>query len=78
MVRMRPTQRNLSRLKTKLQGMLGPVAWNDDPLMKIAAMNRVLRGWANYYKAVNAHQQFETGDFWQSAYSVIGTARDTG
>ena len=62
-VRIRPTQRNLIRLKGKLQAMLGPSAWNDDPQMKVAAMNRVLRGWANYYKAVNAYQQFKTGDF---------------
>ena len=62
-VRIRPTQRNLSRLKNKLQAMLGSDAWSDDPQMKIAAMNRVLRGWANYYKAVNSYQQFRTGDF---------------
>ena len=62
-VRIRPTQRNLSRLKNKLQAMLGPTALYDDPQTKIAAMNRVLRGWANYYKAVNSFQQFRTGDF---------------
>ena len=62
-VRIRPTQRNLSRLKNKLQVMLGVSAFGDDPQMKIAALNRVLRGWANYYKAVNSYQQFKTGDF---------------
>jgi group II intron reverse transcriptase/maturase len=62
-VRIRPTQRNLSRLKNKLQAMLGTAAISDDPLTKVAAMNRVLKGWANYYKAVNAYQQFTTGDF---------------
>jgi RNA-directed DNA polymerase len=62
-VRIRPTQRNLSRLKNKLQSMLGPAARCDDPHMKIAALNRVLRGWANYYKAVNSFQQFRVGDF---------------
>jgi group II intron reverse transcriptase/maturase len=63
-VRIRPTQRNLIRLKGKLQAMLGRRAWNDDPQMKVAAMNRVLRGWANYYKAVNSYRQFKAGDFY--------------
>ena len=30
--------------------MLGSAAYLDDPHMKIAAMNRVLRGWANYFR----------------------------
>jgi RNA-directed DNA polymerase len=62
-VRIRPTQKNLSRLKAKLQSMLGPSAGYDDPHIKIAALNRVLRGWANYYKTVNSYQQLWTGDF---------------
>ena len=62
-IRIRPTQKNLIRLRGKLQSMLGPSAFGDDPHMKIAALNRVLRGWANYYKAVNSGQQFRTGDF---------------
>lgn len=62
-VRIRPTQKSLHRLMNKLQSMLGPAAWHDDPHMKIEAMSRVLRGWANYYKAVNAYRQFKVGDF---------------
>ncbi len=62
-VRIRPTQRNLSRFKNKLRLMLGKSAFSDDPLMKIAAMNRVLKGWSNYYRTVNSFRQFRTGDF---------------
>ena len=61
-VRIRPTQRNLIRLNAKLQAMLGVRARSDDLQKKVAAVNRVLRGWANYYKAVNAYEQFEMGD----------------
>lgn len=62
-VRIRPTQRNLLRLRYKLQAMLRSCADGDDPMMKVIAVNRVLRGWANYYRAVNAQQQFMTGDY---------------
>jgi group II intron reverse transcriptase/maturase len=82
-VRIRPTQKNLSRLKGKLQAMLGSSAYSDDPHRKIAAMNRVLRGWGNYYRAVNSFQQFRTGDFlaerlfrqWYCRKHQIGTKR---
>jgi hypothetical protein len=43
--------------------MLGVQANTDEPTMKIVALNRVLRGWASYYKTVNSYKQFRTGDF---------------
>ena len=62
-VLIRPTYRNVARLVVKLQKMLGQTANADDPVTKIKAINRVLIGWANYYKAVNARKQFEFGDY---------------
>ena len=61
-VRIRPTQRNVARLCAKLRNMLGHRAIADQPVMKILALNRVLRGWANYYRYVNAYQQYRNMD----------------
>ena len=61
-VRIRPTQHNVARLTAKLQGMLGQRAMADQPVMKILALNRVLKGWANYYRYVNANQQYRNMD----------------
>jgi RNA-directed DNA polymerase len=77
-VRIRPTQRNLSRLKNKLQSMLGPAAWCDDPHMKIAALNRVLRGWATTTRQSTHSSNSESETSSPSAYSVSGTAASTG
>ena len=57
-VRIRPTQHNVARLTAKLQSMLGRWTMADQPVMKILALNRVLKGWANYYRYVNANQQY--------------------
>ena len=62
-VRIRPTHRNVVRLVTKLNRMLGKQADADDPAAKIVELNRVLEGWANYFKAGNARQQFLFGDY---------------
>ena len=61
-VRIRPTQHNVARLTAKLQEMLGRRAMTDQPAMKILSLNRVLRGWANYYRYVNAYQQYRNMD----------------
>jgi RNA-directed DNA polymerase len=63
-VRVRPTQDNVTRCKIKLQMMLGKDADLDDPPTKIAALNRVLRGWALYYWKVNSLRQFLAIDYY--------------
>jgi group II intron reverse transcriptase/maturase len=62
-IMIRPTKRNVARLKCKLEQMLGIKANHDEPRMKVLALNKVLMGWANYCKTVNPHQQFQTIDY---------------
>jgi RNA-directed DNA polymerase len=63
-IRIRPTQGNVIRLKTKLQMMLGKYSGKDDPQIKIAELNQVLRGWAHYFSKVNSGNQFSTIDYY--------------
>ena len=65
-VRIRPTQENVIRLKTKLQEMLGKKADKDDPLMKVIELNRVLQGWSGYFCRVNSWKQFKALDYFAS------------
>lgn len=62
-VRIRPTQENVIRLKIKLQAMLGKDSDQDDLQVKVAEINRVLRGWSGYYASVNSHKQFLALDY---------------
>jgi len=62
-VRIRPTVRNVKRLRVKLHNMLGVGTDADDTAMKTKALNRVLSGWAHYYAKVNAKQQFHALDW---------------
>lgn len=66
------------RLVDKLRRMLGKQADMDDPMMKLLSLNRVLRGWGNYYRAVNAQQQFRTIDDFVANQYFQWMARKTG
>jgi len=62
-VRIYPTRRGVARLKVKLHRMLGLRANADSQTLKIRDVNRVLRGWSNYYCKVNSEQQFLAVDY---------------
>ena len=63
-VRMRPTQENVIRCKTKLQLMLGKEAEQDDPQMKVASISQMFKGWSGYFYRVNSYEQFLALDYY--------------
>jgi len=55
----RPTTDSQRRLKAKIKAMTGRRTLDDDYLLKIQALNAVVRGWAMYYRAVNSTSTFQ-------------------
>jgi group II intron reverse transcriptase/maturase len=57
-----PTQGNIQRYREKIKDLLGPT--QGDPINKIRAVNRVVRGWANYYRHVQSARVRQKLDYW--------------
>jgi RNA-directed DNA polymerase len=55
----RPTAESQRRVKAKIKAMTGRGTLNEDYLLKIQAVNAVIRGWAMYYRAVNSSSTFQ-------------------
>jgi len=55
----RPSEKSVKRIQAKIKAMTTRSTLNDDYLLKIQAMNAVIRGWANYYRAVNPTETFD-------------------
>jgi RNA-directed DNA polymerase len=52
----RPADKCLKRVKLKVKEMTNRRTQRDDEVSKLRALNAVIRGWANYYRAVNAYK----------------------
>ena len=63
-VLVKPSKKNIGRLKAKIRDMTGRHRLVDDEALKMAALNRVLRGWIGYYRHANAKQVADSLDFW--------------
>ena len=59
---MRPTEKGLKRVQAKIKAMTARSTINDDYPYKLQAINAVIRGWANYYRAVNPTETFHKLD----------------
>lgn len=57
-----PTQRNIERYKDKIRSMLKST--QGDVVNKIWALNRVIRGWANYYRHVQSSHRRKVLEHW--------------
>jgi hypothetical protein len=60
----KPSHRNIRRLKDKIRLMTAHYASLDNDYNKILAINSTLRGWSEYYKHVSSSRTFRTLDYW--------------
>jgi len=60
----KPSHRNIGRLKDKIRLMTAHQATLDNDYNKILAINSILRGWSEYYKHVSSSRVFRTLDYW--------------
>lgn len=58
----RPADKCVRRFKQKIKDMTSRKTLKDDELLKLQAINAVVRGWANYYRAVNPMETFQKLD----------------
>ncbi len=59
-----PAIENIKKLKLKVKEMTRRKWFQDSPLLKISALNAVLRGWINYYRHTNVKKLAKDLDFW--------------
>lgn len=63
-VLVKPSKKNIERLKARVRDMTGRHRGLDNQVFKVAALNRVLRWWAAYYRHANAKAVLCSLDFW--------------
>ena len=63
-LRITPTEKNLEQLRDTIRDMTGHRYNRDLALYKFQAMNRLLRGWINYYRHVNTKVIAQKLDWW--------------
>jgi RNA-directed DNA polymerase len=59
-----PSQKNVQRLRRTVKGMTDRRSLNSTPEQKLKAINRVLRGWINYYRHISFKDTASRLDWW--------------
>ena len=60
----KPASKNIKKFKLKIKEATRRKRFQDSPLLKITALNTVLRGWINYYRHSNVKKIAKDLDFW--------------
>jgi RNA-directed DNA polymerase len=63
-LRVTPSQKSVQRLRHTVKGMTNRRSVNSTPEQKLKAVNRVLRGWINYYRHVSFKYTAGKLDWW--------------
>jgi group II intron reverse transcriptase/maturase len=63
-LRVTPTETNLKRFKAKIKGLTRRGTTNVTDEMKFKSLNRIIRGWGNYYRHVSFTHDAKELDYW--------------
>jgi len=63
-VLIRPSQKNIRRLKAKIKALTQRSTTHQPAWYKVLQLNQILRGWSAYYQHVNAKNTFSKLDWW--------------
>lgn len=66
-----PTKRNIQRFKAKIKALTGQGTTFATPEMRFKGLNRVIRGWGNYYRHVSFKYHASKLDFWLAKRVLI-------
>lgn len=63
-LRITPSEKSIQRFKHTIKGLTGRSTFYQSPLEKIKSLNRVMRGWNQYYEYANATTTASKLTFW--------------
>lgn len=70
-IRVTPTRGNVERFRSKIRQMTGHFTTQITPDLKFQMLNRVIRGWGQYYRHVNFSHDAQELDWWTNKRVLI-------